>query len=146
MVLWIVLPLVSSTFYSIHLVLNHFIVQSITGPLSMPTRWDMTKVGSFWVEINGTTTKLSTLWSEHLQFDRWVCQTCQSQCYCLMQHTYQRDAPQPPCCCCCCCPLLLCHPSSAAAVLHKCNWCSYVMDWVRLHCCTLPVLLLKLLL
>ena len=56
-----------------------------------------------------------------------------------MQPTYQRDAPQPPCCC--CCPLLLC-PCSAAQVqlVWLCN------HWVRLHSCTLPVLLLKLLL
>ena len=38
------------------------------------------------------------------------------------------------------------HCSSATAVLHKCNWCGYVITEVRLHSCTLPVLLLKLLL
>ena len=36
--------------------------------------------------------------------------------------------------------------SSATAVLHKCNWCGYVITRVRLHFCTLPVLLFKLLL
>ena len=38
--------------------------------------------------------------------------------------------------------LLLCHYT----VLHKCNWSGYVITRVRLHSCTLPVLLLKLLL
>ena len=70
--------------------------------------------------------------------------SCQSQCYCVMQHTYQRDAPQPSCCCCMPAAPLCC--SSAAAVLHKCNWSGLCNHWIRLHCCTLPVLLLKLLL
>ena len=54
-----------------------------------------------------------------------------------MQHTYHRDAPQPPCCC-----LLLCCHCSAVQVqlVWLCN------HWVRLHSCTLPVLFLKLLL
>ena len=43
--------------------------------------------------------------------------------------------PAAPLCC-----------SSATAVLHKCNWCGYVITRVRLHSWTLPVLLLKLLL
>ena len=63
--------------------------------------------------------------------------SCQMQCYCIMQSAYQRDAPQPPCCC----LLLLCHCSAAQVQLvGLCN------HWVRLHSCTLPVLLLKLLL
>ena len=63
-------------------------------------------------------------------------------CYCVMQSAYQRDAPQPPCCRCCCpLPPLCC--SSATAVLHKCNWWGLYNHWVKLHSCTLPVLLLK---
>ena len=61
-----------------------------------------------------------------------------------MQHTYQRDAPQPPCCC--CWPLLLCAaplPLCSAAQVQLVWLCNH---WVRLHSCTLPVLLLKLLL
>ena len=58
-----------------------------------------------------------------IQFDS--SDSCQSQCYCLMQHTYQRDAPQPPCCCCMPAAPLCC--SSATAVLHKCNWSGYVI-------------------
>ena len=43
--------------------------------------------------------------------------------------------PTAPLCC-----------SSATAVLHKYNWSGYVITRVRLHFCTLPVLLFKLLL
>ena len=61
-----------------------------------------------------------------------------------MQHTYQRDALQPPCCCCllllCAAPLPLCCSAAQVQLVWLCN------HWVRLHCCTLPVLLLKLLL
>ena len=55
-----------------------------------------------------------------------------------MQPTYQRDAPQPPCCssvlflCCC-----------SGAQVQLVGLCNHL---VRLHSCTLPVLLLKLLL
>ena len=85
---------------------------------------------------------LSTFLRRCIQFDS--SDSCQSQCYCLMQHTHQRDTPQPPCCCCVpYAPLLLLLCCCSAAQVQLVWLCNH---WVRLHCCTLPVLLLKLLL
>ena len=59
----------------------------------------------------------------------------------VLCNLHTRDAPHPPCCCCCLSVLLLCCCSAAQVQLvWLCN------QWVRLHSCTLPVLLLKLLL
>ena len=73
--------------------------------------------------------------------------SCQSNVIVLCNTHYQRDAPQPPL-------LLLLHtcpttPSATAPLLLQCCTSATVWlcnHWVRLHCCTLPVLLLKLLL
>ena len=83
--------------------------------------------------------QLPLCWAPAWQLPLCESDSCQMQCYCIMQVAYQRDAPQPPCCC--CRLLLLCCCSAAQVQLVLlCN------HWVRLHSCTLPVLLLKLLL
>ena len=65
---------------------------------------------------------------------------CQSQCYCYATHIPERcsSASLLLLHACCSSVLLLCCCSAAQVQLvWLCN------HWVRLHCCTLPVLLLK---
>ena len=141
--LWIVLPLLSSTFYTTHLVLSH-----LSNPLLYlylchlgETCWNIKKLWNFYsllvnVHVWTVAPVLGPGLTDALDLTAVKCNVI------VLCNLHTREMLLSlPAVACCSSVLLLCHCSAAQVQLvGLCN------HWVRLHSCTLPVLLLKLLL